>query len=815
MTAQADWIVLETLLACFGRELGTFSTFEALPEHDPELRGALVAADLEGPWFRIAFEACKVDVFGALVHASASGRHRFAGPLVLRPRDGAPLQRLGSVEGAFALVERELDVRFPGARHGGARAAARFRDAVTTLSALIEARAGKGFRSLDDICFLAAEQAMLVGHGTHPLAKSRLGFTRDDTLRYSPETGAAFQLCYALVAPAALEEEGVRGSGVANLRAALLASAGTPEAVKARLEARPTWKVLPLHPWQAQWLGAQPAFLAARDAGHVEMLGAAGPLFYATSSVRTVYSPELPFSLKLSLQVLVTNSLRTNHPHELQRGVEVARLLASPWGRALREAVPELRFLCDEGYASLRWRGRTMEGTGVAFRANDFDPAARIAVLAAFCEPEITGPSLLRTVIARVAEARSLATDDAAAVWLDRYVALLLRTTQDAYEHFGLALEIHAQNLLVEIDDAGLPVRLYFRDNQGYFFRAGKAAEVLRHAPALGAKSPCIVPEAALHPPLSYYLFVNNLLGVVEALGALGLCAEARTLPMVRAHLERQAAKETTGFVGAMLTSRAWPSKANLRMAFEDRDEALRPLEAPATYVDLRNPLAPAGHPVAAIVNPPPGRVAYRRILPELTAPLEVRPFDLRRDLGFVHRWVNEPYAKTFWDMAGSLRELEAFYLELAANPHGAAFVGEAGGKPLFLFETYWAPRDLIGSVYEARVGDYGFHMLAGPPDERPKGFGRRAFQVAAEMCFRSPEVDRIVGEADARNAVVDACIKSVGYRFERRVRLPEKEANLTFCTRSSLVQCCPDSRPFVALPEARASVASFEEACP
>ena len=51
----------------------------------------------------------------------------------------------------------------------------------------------------DDVSFIEAEQALLVGHAMHPAPKSREPFTQDDAQAYAPEFGATFALHLSLI----------------------------------------------------------------------------------------------------------------------------------------------------------------------------------------------------------------------------------------------------------------------------------------------------------------------------------------------------------------------------------------------------------------------------------------------------------------------------------------------------------------------------------------------------------------------------------------------------------------------------------------
>ena len=59
--------------------------------------------------------------------------------------------------------------------------------------------------------------------------------------------------------------------------------------------------------------------------------------------MRTVYRPDQPVMLKLSLGLRITNSRRENLRKELLRGVEAHRLFAGPVGIRLLAAHPDFR----------------------------------------------------------------------------------------------------------------------------------------------------------------------------------------------------------------------------------------------------------------------------------------------------------------------------------------------------------------------------------------------------------------------------------------------------------------------------------------
>jgi siderophore synthetase component/RimJ/RimL family protein N-acetyltransferase len=823
-SAVAERAAVETLLNCYARELAPGALRDRPPVHDPVLRARWDAAG-RACWWRLPMPASGLDVLVPLAHASPTGRHGVALPAFARRREpaGGPLEEIGALA-LFDLVLAEYRARAPLSDDTAARLRARFAESRDNIAAIVASGRPAAGGAIDR--FLPAEQALWLGHPFHPIAKSRWGFSAEDRDRCSPELGGEFQLWFYLADPAiVIEDRATGGGGVAGdaldaidalgaLRAELLGDPATPPEVRALLARLPAWRVVPVHPWEARHLERDPQVAAAVARGLLIPLGPGGAPFAPTSSVRTVYRRDLPFQLKLSLHVAITNNQRVNQLHELRKGVAVTRLLASPVGARIREAMPWLRILRDPAYVAVQVDGELIEGFSTTIRDNPFHGDERVAVVAALCEPGLGGPGPLRRLVEEAAGpgASAAALAAAAVAWFDRYLGLLLDAAVPAHDRHGLSLEVHLQNLGVELGADATPVGLFFRDNQGFFVRLERAPEALRHAPGLADAGPCVLPEALVDDPIRYYLLVNNVLGVIQALGADGLCGEDALVRALDRRLRDAAAADGSGLVRDVISARAWPAKGNLRMILEDQDELLRPVETPAPYVGVPNPILPLRHLARGAVELAPGGV-YRRAFDGYGGPFELRALDLERDLPMLHDWFAQPYAREFWQQHVPLAELEEWYAELLASPYHGALLGSFAGDPRFVVETYWAPRDVVGEHYPVRPGDHGFHILVAPPRTRMPQFTRRCFQVATEMLFACPEVERVIAEPDHRNEAALRVFSAVGFCSLGKIDLPDKRAALLVCTRESLRAACPDAKapplPRPPAPQRAAAVAS------
>ncbi|MGE9730051.1 IucA/IucC family protein [Cronobacter sakazakii] len=179
--------------------------------------------------------------------------------------------------------------------------------------------------------FAEAEQALLVGHAFHPAPKSHEPFNETEARRYLPDFAPRFPLRWFAVNKAYVAGESL---GL-DLRTRLLrfAAQSAPALLEHFTDTR--WLV-PMHPWQAEYLLAQPWCQALVEKGELTDLGEAGAPWLPTSSSRSLYSETNNDMIKFSLSVRLTNSVRTLSVKEVKRGMRLARMAQTPRWQALQ-----------------------------------------------------------------------------------------------------------------------------------------------------------------------------------------------------------------------------------------------------------------------------------------------------------------------------------------------------------------------------------------------------------------------------------------------------------------------------------------------
>ncbi|OEV06128.1 acetyltransferase [Streptomyces nanshensis] len=162
----------------------------------------------------------------------------------------------------------------------------------------------------------------------------------------------------------------------------------------------------------------------------------------------------------------------------------------------------------------------------------------------------------------------------------------------------------------------------------------------------------------------------------------------------------------------------------------------------------------------------------------------DLRPVDPAGDAELLHSWVTHPKS-AFWLMQeATLTDVEREFMGIAASAHHDAYLGFHEGEPRFLMERYDPAHVELKGLYEAQPGDAGMHFLCAPTDSPLHGFTLAVITTVMEMIFADPGTRRVVVEPDIRNSAVHALNEAVGFRIERTIVKPEKDAYLSMCTR-------------------------------
>ncbi|WP_336110195.1 IucA/IucC family protein [Streptomyces sp. PTD9-10] len=594
------------------------------PLDDPDPRTAAQAAAVESLlrcWvretnlaapatntLRIPLPGSGTALIAPIRHWSPTGWHRFGPPrLADAPETAPPVDAVTLA----ALLARET----PGDREGrstskptasddGADLVARVADSLRRTAIFIRDRRTHPADGPD--LFLAAEQALLLGHPLHPTPKSREGLTETEGLLYSPELRGSFPLHWMAVAPSLLATDSAwteRGRPVP-------ADHLTQRLAGTALPLPDGYCALPLHPWQAREIRHREPVAALLDSGALRDLGPLGSDWHPTSSVRTVHQSGAPAMLKLSLGLRITNSRRENLRKELHRGVEVHRLLRGGLFKQWQAVHPGFDIVRDPAWLAVDDPdGRPVPGLDAMIRHNPFAPADDVGCVAGLVSPRpltepginaaaTNGPWLHRSrlaqLVARLSAGTGRPVGAVAAEWFLRYLEQVVRPVLWLDSEAGIALEAHQQNTLLLLDRDGWPAGGRYRDNQGYYFRESRRADLDARLPGIGEHSDTFVSDEVTDERFAYYLAINNVLGLIGAFGSQRLADERLLLAAFRRFLTDVASgpdAPRSSLPGLLLDSPTLRCKANLLTRLHGLDELVGPVDTQSVYVTIANPL--------------------------------------------------------------------------------------------------------------------------------------------------------------------------------------------------------------------------------
>ncbi|MFB6222792.1 MAG: IucA/IucC family siderophore biosynthesis protein [Haloarcula sp.] len=583
-TERADDATVHAFLNCYLRETSEYTVHdESIADVSPGPDGLVQT--------RLPEQG--IDVLAPLAYHSPTERHLFDTPVRYRLPDGA----VHPVDAATlaSLVVKDLSL----AREGGSvpdELLERVLRSKRNVETFVRARTGDETRLYDEqLSFRDAEQALVFGHHRHPTPKSRQGIAARNQETYAPELRGSFPLHYFRADPSLVAERSVLDRRATTwVKDALRDDDTVSESfVDDHVDSEDI--LLPVHPWQADYLLDQPH--VQRHLGdRIEHLGAVGQEFYPTTSVRTLYSPDAPFMVKSSLRVKITNSVRMNKRPELDRGVAVAELLDTAFGDELTEAFPNFNIVRDPAFLALDVGSERESGLETILRTNPFrgELAERSTPLVAICQDAITGRSRLGRLVTTIADREGRDTAAVSEEWFRQYLEIAIRPVLWLYLVQGVGVEAHQQNSVLTLDEDGYPCEFRYRDNQGFYFPESQYPDVEDYLPGVGERADTVCADTIADERLRYYVVLNNALDVVNAFGSAGLVAERRLLALLRAELERAREhydRPSSDFLAPLLESPTVPCKANLLTRFRGLDELENDLENQSVYTDVKNPL--------------------------------------------------------------------------------------------------------------------------------------------------------------------------------------------------------------------------------
>ncbi|MEJ4083086.1 IucA/IucC family siderophore biosynthesis protein [Bacillus altitudinis] len=578
---MAENATMQSFLNCFLRETG----IDRSAKKETKADGSLV--------FVAALAKQDLELVIPIRYFSPVGRHLFDFPVRFRPQGSEQQGTIIDYTTLVALCSKELLIEY-GRTDAEDEFMLRIILSCRNIERFIREReSDRAALSSADFEYIEAEQSLLLGHLTHPTPKSRQGMTEEEEAIYSPELKGSFQLHYFKAHPSiVLQDSSLSQSAASLMFEELMRQMPEEKERLTTLTEGGEYALIPIHPLQVQVVMEKAFVKRYIEDGMLTYLGPLGSEYTATSSFRTVYQKDSAYMLKFSVPVKITNSLRVNKQKELDRGVEMSRILKTELGVSLYDKFSGFRVIEDPAYLSIQG-DEAESGFEVVIRQNPFLHHEKGAsLIAGLCQDHAYGgKSRLSGIIHELADAEGRSTEDVSRDWFTQYLSIALEPMLWLFETYGLALEAHQQNAVVQLKN-GYPHTFYYRDNQGYYYSESKKDQLAKLVQNLSVRSETICADDVAVERLRYYFFFNHLFGLVNGFGTEGLAKEEDLLALIRdtllAHEETYGASELTN---SLLRSQELPSKANLLTRFEDMDELTGSLETQSRYTSVLNPL--------------------------------------------------------------------------------------------------------------------------------------------------------------------------------------------------------------------------------
>ena len=485
--------------------------------------------------------------------------------------------------------ENNSDNVFENAKFNEMELLARMIDSCQLMSQYLEARAGDS--ALHRLNFIDTEQSSLFGHWLHPTPKSRHGIAFWQQKHYMPELRAQFKLHYFSVDKHLVFENSVLSKTTSEILFDELVKHETVELTEGHV-------LIPIHPLQAHWLLLQDWVRASLADGSIIYLGEKGADYTPTSSVRTLFNANSEWMLKFSIPVKITNSLRNNMRKELREGMVIERYL---YQSGFFARCPQFKMIDEPGYISVNMPGFEHQESGfeVILRRNVFTKTRGegICSILALAQSSYTigsstsDDSLLKQLVQRLATTEGRSLEEVALDWFAAYWHCAVKSLILLYDSYGIALEAHQQNSLLDVSQ-GYPSCYYYRDNQGLYL-SRQYSETLCEIDTMLDFSEMYYNDEEIFSAMSYYVFINQLFAIIYRLGFDGLVEEDILIARCRNYLH-QLKKQMQGvgkkFIDYILESRELCSKTNLLARIHNIDELHDEIEH-SIYSAVANPL--------------------------------------------------------------------------------------------------------------------------------------------------------------------------------------------------------------------------------
>ena len=163
---------------------------------------------------------------------------------------------------------------------------------------------------------------------------------------------------------------------------------------------------------------------------------------------------------------------------------------------------------------------------------------------------------------------------------------------------------------------------------------------------------------------------------------------------------------------------------------------------------------------------------------------ISFRSLDLKKDLNILHQWVNAPYAKSFWQLEGSVIELKSLYHSVLRNPEAHSFIGLLDEQLVCQVDCYRVEADELGKHIRCSYDDSGMHLLMAPITQPIVGLSCKLMETFMHYYFSFDQAQSLYAEPDIYNHKACQLLGKCGFKFVQNVMMTSKAASLYLMTK-------------------------------
>lgn len=762
-------ITFRILLNGMLRELGNGKFYQGVPKYDHLTAQALQKSNYS---LHLRFEMKKnsIFLFAPVSYRSESGFHEYDLPIWAVDYENKKTFEVHT-ENLIEMIYREFSDIYT--EEGLKCFTKRIRSSISNLKLTTEACLEK--QNSVSYSFLESEQMLPIGHNLHPFTKSRMGFSEEEHILYSPEFQKGFQLDYFLIHKDCVSEKSLPGISAKEIFRNLVS---IPENYDS--ENVDDYYLIPCHPWEARYLLSTKIYPEMIGSGQIIHIGPLGEKFYATSSVRTLYSPHFNWMLKFSLHILMTGAVRINTMKDIRRGYA-----SSVWwhleNALFEKKFPYFKLLMEPSCLSVYFKKKNINSFNILIRENPFTSKDKVLLLARLCQDESTESFNFTTIFFKdFATQLETETEEAIIIWFKKYIQLLITPLNSLYKEFGMVPEVHQQNLLIHLDDQLLPQKIYVRDCQGYLLKESYKEKYRKSIEDCPEIEDLFIKDERLMDIFSHHLLISNLSALISSIGKTGLIKEQKLIHILYQEFQYLHDSDPSDLTDYALHQRYWAVKSNIQSAVLDIDGGVN--ASAISYSKVPN-LLHRYFFSEQLIHPKGKEIFFRRYFHKEEVTVGIRAIDLENDLEMLHEWFNREHAIKIWQMNWSIDKLETYYRLMLPSDEAHSYIITSNNEPSCNIEIYWACKDIVGDYYEVLPTDYGTHQFIAPTDPKKK-YVSPSTQLMVDYVFAQPQVGKMVGEGSVDSLASMMNKAHVGFKVEKVIEMPHKKANLNFCYR-------------------------------